>query len=113
MFFFVSILTVKKQIHNTKYSQNYIWFLFFVGILKETHSDKGFKNVFYSHPGLSSNIYFYHPLRVCLLSTKIFTKFSQVGTVVLVGKIDGHQKRIGAIVIAFPFYDPTKSRVRA
>ena len=34
------------------------------------------KNVFYSHPGLSSNIYFYHPLRVCLLSTKIFTKFS-------------------------------------
>ena len=39
---------VKKQIHNTKYSQNYIWFLFFVGILKETYSDKGFKNVFYS-----------------------------------------------------------------
>ena len=48
MFFFVLILAVKKQIHNTKYSQNYIWFLFFVGILKETHSDKGFKNVFYS-----------------------------------------------------------------
>ena len=30
-----------------------------------------------------------------------------------IGKLDGHQKRIGARVVAFPFYDPTKSRVRA
>ena len=29
------------------------------------------------------------------------------------GKLDGHQKRISAKVVAFPFYDPTKSRVRA
>ena len=40
-------------------------------------------------------------------------KFSEIGTEVEIGKIDGHQKRIGAKVISFPFYDPTKSKVRA
>jgi len=40
-------------------------------------------------------------------------KYSEVGTSVEVGKIDGHQKRIGAKVVKFPFYDPEKSRVRA
>ena len=44
---------------------------------------------------------------------RIDTKYSEIGTEVEVGKIDGHQKRIGAKVIAFPFYDPTKSKVRA
>ena len=44
---------------------------------------------------------------------RIDTKYSEIGTDVEVGKIDGHQKRIGAKVIAFPFYDPTKSKVRA
>ena len=34
------------------------------------------KNIGYSHPGLNSHIYFYHPLRVCLLSTKISKNFS-------------------------------------
>ena len=40
-------------------------------------------------------------------------KIEAITAEVEVGKIDGHQKRIGAKVIAFPFYDPTKSRVRA
>jgi len=40
-------------------------------------------------------------------------KYSELETSVEVGKIDGHQKRIGAEVIAFPFYDPTKSKVKA
>jgi len=44
---------------------------------------------------------------------RIDVKYSDIGTNVEVGKIDGHQKRIGAKVIAFPFYDPTKSRVKA
>lgn len=35
------------------------------------------------------------------------------GTAVEVGKLDGHQKRIPARVVPFPFYDPTKLRVRA
>jgi len=30
-----------------------------------------------------------------------------------VGKIDGHQKRISAKVVPFPFYDPEKLKVRA
>ena len=38
---------------------------------------------------------------------------SEQGTAVEVGKLDGHQKRIPATVVPFPFYDPTKSRVRA
>ena len=29
------------------------------------------KNLIYYHPGLSSEVYFDHPLRVCLLSTKL------------------------------------------
>ena len=28
------------------------------------------------------------------------------------GKIDGHQKRISAKVVAFPFYDPQKLKVK-
>ena len=35
------------------------------------------------------------------------------GTEVEVGKIDGHQKRLPARVVPFPFYDPEKKRVRA
>ena len=44
---------------------------------------------------------------------RIDTKYSEIGTDVEVGKIDGHQKRIGAKVITFPFYDPKKTKVRA
>ncbi len=44
---------------------------------------------------------------------KIDVKYAEVGTEVDVGKLDGHQKRIGAKVVPFPFYDPTKSKVRA
>ena len=38
---------------------------------------------------------------------------SDEGTTVEIGKLDGHQKRIPARVVPFPFYDPNKSRVRA
>ena len=38
---------------------------------------------------------------------------SEEGTEVEIGKLDGHQKRIKAKIIPFPFYDPTKSRVKA
>ena len=40
-------------------------------------------------------------------------EYSAIGTEVEVGKLDGHQKRLPAIVVPFPFYDPEKSRVRA
>ena len=36
-----------------------------------------------------------------------------LGTAVEIGKLDGHQKRIGAQVVPFPHYDPQKTRVRA
>ena len=40
-------------------------------------------------------------------------KYSGIGTDVEVGKIDGHQKRIPAKVVPFPFYDPQKTRVKS
>ncbi|MBH0236422.1 DUF1989 domain-containing protein [Methylobrevis albus] len=36
-----------------------------------------------------------------------------LGTAVEVGRLDGYQKRLAAEVVAFPFYDPEKTRVRA
>ena len=39
-------------------------------------------------------------------------RHSEAGTEVEVGKLDGKQKRLPAKVVGFPFYDPTKSRVR-
>ena len=43
---------------------------------------------------------------------RIDVKYSNIDTEVEIGKIDGHQKRIVAKVVPFPFYDPTKSKVR-
>jgi len=37
---------------------------------------------------------------------------SEIGTKVEIGKLDGHQKRIPATIVNFPFYNPNKSRVR-
>lgn len=38
--------------------------------------------------------------------------YSDLGTEVEIGKLDGHRKRIPATVVRFPFYDPDKERVR-
>ena len=38
---------------------------------------------------------------------------SEIGTQVEVGKMDGHQKRLPAVVVRFPHYDPDKERVRS
>jgi aminomethyltransferase len=38
---------------------------------------------------------------------------SELGTKLEIGKLGGHQKRISATVVKFPFYDPDKSRVKA
>ena len=35
------------------------------------------------------------------------------GRNVQVGKLDGHLKRLEAVIVKFPFYDPEKTRVRA
>ena len=39
--------------------------------------------------------------------------YSAIGTEVEVGRIDGHQKRIPARVVRFPFYDPEKKKPRS
>ena len=44
---------------------------------------------------------------------RMAVQHSEVGTEVQVGKLDGHQKRIPATVVPFPFYDPDKTRVRS
>ena len=44
---------------------------------------------------------------------RMAVEYSDIGTEVEVGKLDGHQKRLPAKVVAFPFYDPEKTRVRA
>ena len=38
---------------------------------------------------------------------------AELGTDLEIGKLDGHQKRIPAKVVKFPFYDPEKARVRS
>jgi aminomethyltransferase len=37
----------------------------------------------------------------------------EVGTAIEIGKLDGHQKRLNATIVRFPFYDPEKTRVKA
>ena len=44
---------------------------------------------------------------------RIDVNHSEIGTEVEVGKLDGHQKRISATIVSFPFYDPDKSKVRS
>ncbi len=51
-------------------------------------------------------------LRKNLALCRIQVEHSEAGTEVEVGKLDGKQKRLPAKVVGFPFYDPTKSRVR-
>jgi aminomethyltransferase len=36
-----------------------------------------------------------------------------IGRSVEIGKLDGHQKRLSATIVAFPHFDPKKTRVRA
>jgi aminomethyltransferase len=51
-------------------------------------------------------------LRKNLALARVQIEHSELGTELEVGKLDGQQKRLPAKVVAFPFYDPTKSRVR-
>lgn len=44
---------------------------------------------------------------------RMAVEYAELGTEVEVGKLDGHQKRIPARVVRFPFYDPGKTRPRS
>ncbi|MAV82724.1 MAG: aminomethyltransferase [Pelagibacteraceae bacterium] len=52
-------------------------------------------------------------LKKMIALCKIDINYSTIDTEVEIGKLDGHQKRIKAKVVRFPFYDPDKSRVRS
>jgi aminomethyltransferase len=52
-------------------------------------------------------------LRKNIALARLAVEHAEPGTEVEVGKLDGHQKRLPATVVRFPFYDPAKTRVRA
>jgi aminomethyltransferase len=52
-------------------------------------------------------------LRKNIALCRMAIEYSEIGTEVEVGKLDGHRKRIPAAVIRFPFYDPDKTRPRS
>jgi aminomethyltransferase len=52
-------------------------------------------------------------LRKNIALCRMAVQYAEPGTEVEVGKLDGHQKRIPATVVRFPFYDPEKTRPRS
>ncbi|OBF25527.1 aminomethyltransferase family protein [Mycobacterium sp. ACS4331] len=44
---------------------------------------------------------------------RIAVAHSAIGTAVEVGRLDGHRKRLPAVVVPIPFYDPEKTRPRS
>jgi aminomethyltransferase len=52
-------------------------------------------------------------LRKNIALCRMAIDYSDIGTAVEVGKLDGHRKRIPAQVVRFPFYDPDKTRPRS
>ena len=52
-------------------------------------------------------------LRKNIALCRIAVEHAELGTGVEIGKLDGHQKRIPATVVRFPFYDPDKERPRS
>jgi aminomethyltransferase len=52
-------------------------------------------------------------LRKNIALCRMAVEYSEIGTEVEVGKLDGHRKRIPAQVVRFPFYDPDKTRPRS
>ena len=52
-------------------------------------------------------------LKTTIALARLAVGFSELGTGVEVGKLDGQQKRIPATVVRFPFYDPEKTRPRS
>ena len=52
-------------------------------------------------------------LKTNIALCRMAVQHAALGTEVEVGKLDGHQKRIPAAVVRYPFYDPDKTRPRA
>lgn len=52
-------------------------------------------------------------LKSNIAMARLTTEFAVPGVEVEIGKLDGHQKRLPAVVVPLPFYDPQKTRVNA
>jgi len=52
-------------------------------------------------------------LRKNIALCRLSVQYTELGSEVEVGKLDGQQKRIPATVVRFPFYDPDKTRPRS
>ena len=52
-------------------------------------------------------------LRKNIALCRMASGYAAIGVEVEVGRLDGHQKRIPARVVRFPFYDPEKTRPRS
>jgi aminomethyltransferase len=52
-------------------------------------------------------------LRKNIALCRMAVQYTALGTQVEVGKLDGHQKRIPATVVRFPFYDADKTKPRS
>ena len=63
--------------------------------------------------GISKYVVFYLSNRKNIALCRMAVDYAGEGTEVEIGKLDGHQKRIAATVVRFPFYDPEKRRVRS
>ena len=50
-------------------------------------------------------------LRKSIALCRMNVGYAELGTEVEIGKLDGLQKRIGATVVRYPFYDPEKKRL--
>lgn len=51
-------------------------------------------------------------LGVAIAMARMSSEWSETGTTVEIGKLDGHKKRLHAVVCDIPFVDPTRSRAR-
>ncbi len=51
-------------------------------------------------------------LKKTIALARIDIAHAALGASLTIGKLDGHQKRLAATVVPFPFYDPEKTRVR-
>ena len=52
-------------------------------------------------------------LKKTIALARVDVAHAESGTALEIGKLDGHQKRLGATVKSFPHFDPQKTRVRA
>jgi aminomethyltransferase len=52
-------------------------------------------------------------LRAHIALARVDVGSAGLGQALEIGKLDGRQKRLGAVVTPFPHYDPQKTRVRA